>query len=104
MRTTILARVIALVGLVTIVLGAWNVIIETPRFPLIDFSIAVGIVAGGFGLMMAVVATRLYGSTAEAAARYGSRWRSCRRARFRRLYGPRFLFAGQRMPVVLSFV
>ncbi len=51
MRTTIFARVIALVGLVTIVLGAWNVIIETPRFPLIDFSIAVGIVAGGFGLI-----------------------------------------------------
>ena len=72
MRTTILARVIALVGLVTIVLGAWNVIIETPRFPLIDFSIAVGIVAGGFGLIGLAQALRLLAEilTREAQQTY----------------------------------
>jgi hypothetical protein len=75
MRTTILARVIALVGLVTIVLGAWNVIIETPRFPLIDFSIAVGIVAGGFGLIGLAQVMRLLAEILE-----GDSWRGIQNA------------------------
>jgi hypothetical protein len=56
MRTTILAYVIALVGLGTIAVGAWDLIILLTDAPveevsLSDLAIAVGIVAGGFGLI-----------------------------------------------------
>ena len=70
--------------------------------------------ADGVTVDTAVTSLRLVGIEFDAenfcaqsprlTARYGSRWRSCRRARFRRLYGSRSLFAGQRMPVVFSFV
>lgn len=56
MRTTILAYVIALVGLGTIVVGAWDLVILLTDAPiaevsLTDLAIAVGIVSGGFGLI-----------------------------------------------------
>jgi hypothetical protein len=54
MRTTILAYVIALAGLVMIVAGARVLFIlvteEMFQFPLSDYAIAVGMVSGGIGL------------------------------------------------------
>jgi hypothetical protein len=63
MRTTILAYVIALAGLVTIVAGAWGLFIfltETEyELALSDFGIAIGMVTGGFGLIGLAQALRL---------------------------------------------
>ena len=64
MRTTILAYVIALVGFVTIAVGAWDIIILLTDAPveevsLSDLAMAVGIVAGGFGLIGLAQALRL---------------------------------------------
>jgi hypothetical protein len=54
MRTTILAYVIALAGLVMIFAGARVLFIliteEMFQFPLSDYAIAVGMVSGGLGL------------------------------------------------------
>jgi TRAP-type C4-dicarboxylate transport system permease small subunit len=77
MHTTIVAYVIALVGFVTIAVGAWDIIILLTDAPveevsLSDLAIAVGIVAGGFGLIGLAQALRLLVAT---------RWRLVTRSR-----------------------
>jgi hypothetical protein len=73
MRTTILAYVIALVGFVTIAVGAWDIIILLTDAPveevsLSDLAIAVGIVAGGFGLIGLAQALRLLAEFNEGSS------------------------------------
>jgi hypothetical protein len=63
MRTTILAYVIALAGLVMIVAGARVLFIlvteEMFQFPLSDYAIAVGLISGGLGLVGIAQALRI---------------------------------------------
>ena len=71
MRTTILAYVIAIVGVVMIVAGAWALfILDTatlPRIPLRYYAIAIGMISGGLGMLGLAQALRLlltiYGET-----------------------------------------
>ena len=76
MRTTILAYAIALVGLGTIVVGAWDLVIlltDTPieEISLSDLAIAVGIVSGGFGLIGLAQALRLLAEILARGAKQG---------------------------------
>jgi hypothetical protein len=63
MRTTILAYVIAIVGVVTIVAGAWGLfILDTatiPRIPLRYYAIAIGMISGGLSMVGLAQALRL---------------------------------------------
>jgi hypothetical protein len=63
MRTTILAYVIAVVGLVIVVGGAWGLFIlhsvDTPRVPLRYYAMAIGMISGGLGLVGVAQALRL---------------------------------------------
>ena len=63
MRTTIFAYVIAVVGLVIVVAGAWGLFIlltaDTPRVPLRYFAMAIGMISGGLGLVGIAQALRL---------------------------------------------
>jgi hypothetical protein len=71
MRTTILAYVIAIVGVVMIVAGAWALfILDTatlPRIPLRYYAIAIGMISGGLGMLGLAQVLRLlltiYGET-----------------------------------------
>jgi hypothetical protein len=62
MRTTILAYVIAVVGLVIIVAGAWGLFIlitaDTPH-PLRYYAMAIGLISGGVGMVGIAQALRL---------------------------------------------
>ena len=74
MRSTILAYVIALVGLGTIAVGAWDLVILLTDAPieevsLTDLAIAVGIVSGGFGLIGLAQALRLLAEILTRGAR-----------------------------------
>ena len=63
MRTTILVYVIAVMGLVIVVAGAWGLFIlltaDTPRVPLRYFAMAIGMISGGLGLVGIAQALRL---------------------------------------------
>ena len=63
MRTTILAYLIAFMGLVMIVAGAWGLFIlvieKTVRVPLRYYAIAIGMMAGGLGMGGLAQALRL---------------------------------------------
>jgi hypothetical protein len=64
MRTTILAYVIAVTGLVTIAGGAWGLFIlvterKRVRVPLRYYAIAIGMMSGGVGLSGLAQALRL---------------------------------------------
>ena len=63
MRSTILAYVIAIVGVVMIVAGAWGLFMlftsELPRIPFRYYAMAIGMIAGGFGLLGIAQALRL---------------------------------------------
>ena len=52
MRTVILAYLIAVVGLVIIVVGAWGLFLlltaSMPRIPLRYYAIAIGLISGGW--------------------------------------------------------
>jgi hypothetical protein len=76
MLTTILAYVIALVGLGTIAVGAWDLVIlltDTPieEVSLSDLAIAVGIVSGGFGLIGLAQVLRLLTEILARGAKQG---------------------------------
>jgi hypothetical protein len=74
MRTTILAYVIALIGLATIALGVWAfyfLLTETQyEVPLSDFGIAIGMISGGFGLIGLAQAVRLLAEILTRGAKY----------------------------------
>jgi hypothetical protein len=63
MRTVILAYVIAVVGLVIIVVGAWGLFLlltaSMPRIPLRYYAIAIGLISGGLGMVGVAQALRL---------------------------------------------
>jgi hypothetical protein len=63
MRTVILAYVIAVVGLVIIVVGAWGLFLlltaAMPRIPLRYYAIAIGLISGGLGMVGVAQALRL---------------------------------------------
>jgi len=62
MRTTILAYVIAIVGLAMIVAGAWGLSMldnEMLQVPLGDYGIGIGMIAGGLGMVGLAQALRL---------------------------------------------
>jgi hypothetical protein len=63
MRTTIFAYVIAVVGVVIVVAGAWGFFIlhtaDTPRVPLRYYAMAIGMISGGLGLVGIAQALRL---------------------------------------------
>jgi len=63
MRTVILAYVIAVVGLVVIVVGAWGhsllLTAAMPRIPLRYYAIAIGLISGGLGMVGVAQALRL---------------------------------------------
>ena len=74
MRTTIFAYVIAVVGVVIVVAGAWGFFIlhtaDTPRVPLRYYAMAIGMISGGLGLVGIAQALRLliliYGESLSA--------------------------------------
>jgi hypothetical protein len=63
MRTSILAYVIAVLGLIIIVAGAWGLFIllsaAMPRVPLRYYAIAIGFMVGGIGMVGVAQALRL---------------------------------------------
>jgi hypothetical protein len=63
MRTTILAYVIAVLGLVIIVAGAWGLFIlltgNMPRVPLRYYAMAIGLISGGFLMLGSAQGLRL---------------------------------------------
>lgn len=63
MRTTILAYVIAVVGLITIIAGTWALLLLStaamPRVPLRYYAMAIGTVSGGLGMVGLAQALRL---------------------------------------------
>jgi len=77
MRTVILAYVIAVVGLVIIVVGAWGLFLlltaSMPGIPLRYYAIAIGLISGGLGMVGVAQALRLlaliYGESLEILRR-----------------------------------
>ena len=63
MRTTMLAYVIAAVGLIIIVAGAWALFMlltgPMPRVPLRYYATAIGMMSGGLGMVGVAQALRL---------------------------------------------
>jgi hypothetical protein len=63
MRTTILAYVMAVVGLITIIAGTWALLLLStaamPRVPLRYYAMAIGMVSGGLGMVGLAQALRL---------------------------------------------
>ncbi len=62
MRTTVLAYLIALIGLVVIAVGAWGLFISvTDREPVLltDYAIAIAMISGGLGMVGLAQALRL---------------------------------------------
>jgi hypothetical protein len=63
MRTTILAYVIAVVGLITIIAGTWGLFTLStaaiPHVPLRYYAIAIGTISGGLGMVGLAQALRL---------------------------------------------
>jgi hypothetical protein len=63
MRTTILAYVIAVLGLLVIVAGAWGLFIlltaSMPRAPLRYYAMAIGMISGGFLMLGSAQSLRL---------------------------------------------
>jgi hypothetical protein len=55
MRTTVLAYLVGLVGLLIIIAGAWGLLIlftgAMPRVPLRYYAMAIGMTSGGLGLV-----------------------------------------------------
>jgi hypothetical protein len=63
MRTTILAYVIAILGLIVIIAGAWGLYIlltaNMPRVPLRYFAMAIAMISGGFLMLGSAQGLRL---------------------------------------------